>query len=396
MKNITLYKKQIIIFFLAISIMMVSLTAMIVETRSHLLQAKANVYMSRVIEDRSPLENSFRILKDGCTWYVDNNLNITGKRDNNMVPLIQIGDVILDTDYEIFVEYDGYLLVDDNIGNVLFKLLWYGALFSFILIVIMLLLLDTSVSKERDHTLKILLSNEALSSSKTTIMITENVHHELNTPMEVIENKIAKIQDFLLPVLLNEDLFVKEYALEINDDFELIAESAELVHNVLNSMKEYKHLRYSNGNKTLYDIINGAFSILNYTTGNFNYEVDVRLKLYKLDDSTFRNATLVNIILNHLKNSLSANSTKIIVLFDKIEKGICTFRIIDNGNGIAKKNIAEIFKPNFSTKDVPGEISGNGLFLNKTILTEHSGGLKLIDTSTLGTTFGIGVPAILR
>lgn len=387
------YKKQILIFSLSLLVMFMTITAVIVETRAELLKTKADHYISKVVSNGKGDQASFRILKDSHTWYVNDKLQITNQKDNLMIALTTIDNIIIDTDFEIFVKTKGYLIVDDNIKDILYRLTEYAIGFTFFLIVIFLSLIHNTSKNERDATLRILMSNEALSSNKTTIMITENVHHELNTPMEVIVNKMAKIKEYMMPVLLNNELFSREGALELNDDFELIEESTELIHNVLNSMKEYKHLRYSNGNKTLYDIINGAFSVLNYTAGNFKYSVDVRLKLYKLDDVSFKNATLVHIILNHLKNSLSANSENIIVLFDNFDKKDCYFRIIDNGNGIEKKHLDNIFKANFSTKDIPGEISGNGLYLNRSILREHKGDVKLIDTSLQGTTFGLFVPA---
>ena len=160
-------------------------------------------------------------------------------------------------------------------------------------------------------------------------------------------------------------------------------------------MKGFKHLRYSNGNKTLADIIDGGFKIINISNTNFDYEVDEKLMGYSLS-STLKNADLLSILLNHFKNSLEANASKIYVLFSSYKDGKINIRIIDNGLGIPEEARSKIFKANFSTKIGDSGVRGNGMYLNKHIMNTTGGDIKLIETSRKGTTIELSFQAKIR
>ena len=101
---------------------------------------------------------------------------------------------------------------------------------------------------------------------------------------------------------------------------------------------------------------------------------------------------MLNILLNHLKNSLEANSNKIHIVFNNINKNSLYFSIIDNGSGIPQEMVKRIFLPNSSTKEEYNQfIRGNGLYLNKSILTLSQGDVTLLNTSKYGTTFQLRI-----
>jgi len=239
-----------------------------------------------------------------------------------------------------------------------------------------------TLKDEKSNSMLLLAGNEALLSSKTMITIAENIHHELNTPLEVIDNKIIKIYESL-------DLETKN---KLKKDFDYIKIASEQIYGVLSKMKEYKHLRYSNGNKTIKDIINGSFKIISLSNTNFEYKVDENLKDYKLNPNKIKNADLLSIMINHIKNSLEANATIIYVIVDKVQEKYIYIRIIDNGNGVPEHIKKDMFKPNLSSKGSVGDIRGNGMFLNKHIMKSASGDIRLIDTSSKGTTIELKVP----
>jgi signal transduction histidine kinase len=236
------------------------------------------------------------------------------------------------------------------------------------------------------------------------ITIAENIHHELNTPLEVIDNKIEKIRKIYLDSLnlcsnticdeCRSYIFKNEKKmLTLEEDFEFIKTSSEQIYSVLNKMKNFKHLRYSNGNKSVFDIATGGFKIINISNSNFDYYVDENLENYSLKKNSIKNAEMLSIFLNHIKNSLEANASIIKIFFVKEEPGFIIVRIIDNGNGIPENAIKHIFKPNFSTKDTDEDIRGNGMYLNKHILSSYRGNIKLIETSNKGTTLELKIPA---
>ena len=120
--------------------------------------------------------------------------------------------------------------------------------------------------------------------------------------------------------------------------------------------------------KTIKNIIDGGFKIINISNTNFCYNVDNSINNYTLKSDTLKNADLLSIILNHIKNSLEADASNVIILFNSYVKGILRLRILDNGKGIPIKAQKSIFEQNFSTKNTDSGIRGNGMYLNKHIL----------------------------
>ena len=257
-----------------------------------------------------------------------------------------------------------------------------------------------TLRKERALALKSLAGNEAILTNKSFILITENIHHELNTPLEVIDNKVEKINNTIQAYLhkrtpIDNEREIDKELLTLEDDFQFIRQSSEQIYMVLEKTRGFKQLRYSNGNKSIYDIIEGAFKIIGISNTNFSYKIDKELKNYKLNHKIvkdFKNADLLNILLNHLKNSLEANSNKIHIVFNNINKNSLYFSIIDNGSGIPQEMVKRIFLPNSSTKEEYNQfIRGNGLYLNKSILTLSQGDVTLLNTSKYGTTFQLRI-----
>jgi signal transduction histidine kinase len=264
-----------------------------------------------------------------------------------------------------------------------------------------------SIRKEKEDSMILMAGTEALLSNKSMIAIAENIHHELNTPLEVIDNKIEKIHGELRTFLegefeatknintIPEDRKQRNRKLEeLNDDFDFIKTSSEQIYAVLENMKSFKHLRYSNGNKSLADIIEGGFKIMKISNSNFEFNIDHNLGMYTLKPKTLKNAELLSIMINHFKNSLEANASKIFVYFTSFEDDFLTLRILDNGNGIPKNSQANIFKANFSTKNNDEDIRGNGMFLNKHMLNTHGGNVRLVESSSKGTTLELRIEVI--
>lgn len=275
-----------------------------------------------------------------------------------------------------------------------------------------------SICNEKESAIRQNTGNEALLANKSMIMITENIHHELNTPLEIIDNKIEKIHKVIETYLVeeyaffqkhgnNQDLSREEWELiekrEIDDklikltpDFEFIRTSSEQIYNILEKMKGFKHMRYSNGNKTIHDIFEGAFKIISISNSNYSHTIDEEFKTFSIESNRFRNADLLGIAINNIKNSVEASCSKIIILYAGCSKGLLKIRIIDNGGGIPKKAIKHIFEPNFSTKSNDNSIRGNGMYLNRQIVRQGGGDTTVVETSTVGTTIELIIPVKKR
>jgi len=312
--------------------------------------------------------------------------------------IIKYKNIYLDKEYHYFIlnpETKEYIHLDTTYVSMIHDRATMIFLPIVLIIFIVFLLLANRESSEA--TMRVLLANEALLGNKSMLEITENIHHEMNTPIEIIDNKIHEIEDSFGRLLDMKGCEKEENVGKIIQDFKFIKDSSEQIYNILDRMRGFKSIKYSNGNKSLYDIIETSFDMISQSNSNFTKKISFELRDYSLKHNIeLRNADLLSIMVNHIKNSLDANSNKIFVLFERIQGEYLYFRIIDNGSGIPIEAQKKIFKSNFSTKLTMDTIRGNGLYLNKSILTESKGNLKLIDTSKYGTTFEIRVPVVLR
>lgn len=278
-----------------------------------------------------------------------------------------------------------------------------------------------SIRNEKENAIRQNAGNEALLANKSMIMITENIHHELNTPLEIIDNKIEKIHRVIDDYLIGEFEFFQKHEgdlknvemsrydweqdekrdintrlIKLTPDFEFIKTASEQIYNILEKMKGFKHMRYSNGNKTVADIFEGAFKIISISNSNYTHDIDERLKSFSIESNSFRNADLLGIAINNIKNSIEATASKVLIVYAGFDNGFLKLRVIDNGAGIPKGAEKKIFDPNFSTKSNDNSIRGNGMYLNRQIIRQGGGDTKVLETSSSGTTIELIIPVKQR
>lgn len=214
--------------------------------------------------------------------------------------------------------------------------------------------------------------------------LTLNIHHEMNTPLFVVKNNTEK-------VLRNTDKPENKELLTTNLQY------LEQLFSIIDNMKEFKRVKHSNGDKTIYDLCQVSVNLINeIKTEKFDeYIVDEKLKKYKVDHTTgLENGDIVNNIINHIKNSLNANAGHFLIQLDDSyhRPGFIKILLIDSGNGIPDKIIKKLYQPNIvGNTTVRGE--GMGLYLNNLILSKVGGSDKLESTIiNKGTIFSITVP----
>ena len=97
-------------------------------------------------------------------------------------------------------------------------------------------------------------------------------------------------------------------------------------------------------------------------------------------------------LMSLLINSIEAmtNKGKITINLTR-EKNNIVIRIIDEGTGIAEKDLPHIFEPFYSTKEASFG-TGLGLAVVYGIITTHKGKIEIENTSNQGTTFKIVLP----
>lgn len=419
----TFIKKYILILFTIFALLSIVFTINVLcigKIYSTYLQKQLdyNIYEYNEVD----LEQLCRITNCSYVLRKDNNKLFTAfygdsqklwlhKADNNIVIKKIMDNYYIDNDYNILI-YNSLsnsyfaLNTEDFISEVKTIYLYTFLFVYFISFIFMYF----SYKREMQERMVQILSSESLSSSQSMILITENVHHELNTPLEVIDNKLEKVHRIINEHIVNEIKMntinkreeteerrsINKKMLSLEKDFDYIKLAIEQVLGTLDRMRGFKHLKYSNGNKTIYDICYGACKLLTISNSTFNFEVDEELKNYKIkynNSKTLKNVDLLNAIINHLKNSLEAKSSSIIIKVHNHRNDVLSLHIIDDGNGIPKKIMNDVFKPNFSTKTQPGYVRGNGMYINKYILNSCGGDVNIIDTNNNGTIIEINILA---
>lgn len=398
---------KIIGFMLLVSILECGFFIYVLYNYKNHTQQQANIFLynhpsKSSMKELCEIIGCYAILPNAIVKYDRTNaLNFRIIFDNNEIEIKTNNTfgLLFDDDYRLIINQHNIPIILDMTS--IYSYIKYTYCVSIILLsLFFIIFLVLSLKRERSIALKSLAGNEAILTNKSFILITENIHHELNTPLEVIDNKLEKIHSIIVEYLSrknpNHDKRDIDIALGcLEEDFYFIKQSSEQIYSVLEKTRGFKHLRYSNGNKSIFDIIDGAFKIMSISNSNFTYNIDNRLNDYKLNYKLvkdFKNADLLNIVLNHIKNSLEANSNKIHIVFNSYGKYSLSFSIIDNGKGVKPHLIKQIFSPNFSTKsNFDNVIRGNGLYLNKSILNSSQGDVTLLDSTQYGATFKIKI-----
>ena len=312
------------------------------------------------------------------------------------------------------------------------------------LIFLMRYLISSNIKSLKDGA-----SNTASLHNKNMSMLAEQLHHELNTPLSVVKELCDKVfSNMEVASTCNRvdkgsspctSCTMPEKFAEMSNFKRIIDNNIRQAFVFIERMADVKQIRYSNGNKSIYDIAKATFDIMGvYNRTNYTYDIDVSLRNYRIDHgSGLKNHELMNILVNHIKNSLEAGSCHIVVSLNKVvhykmnrldrslakaidflsthDLGVGTplaivilykfmstkarhntklarVALIDNGTGIPEEFQSKIFNLNSSTKKKNGVIRGAGLYLNREILRDSRGDLWLHKTNKTGTTFILDVP----
>ena len=236
---------------------------------------------------------------------------------------------------------------------------------------------------------------------KLLFNVAANVNHEVSSPLMVIKSingdlryerdELIKeispnlkctcggknddrcgvvIEDINVEALVGK---LRNYITSIDELIELGETAVDQIYDSLNSLSDYKTVKFSNGNMNIYMLMDISVKMLLRTnTNKFNeIIIDSELKKYSVyHDNGMTNSFFLNTIINHIKNSLEAKANKIEFKLSSITDKKLDILIIDNSSGVPEDIIESIYDLNKTTKsNIPGE-RGTGLHTNKLLLTE--------------------------
>jgi hypothetical protein len=231
------------------------------------------------------ITNCKEIQLDDNTIYVRNEKGVLSKHSAYKFEIIPI--VELTEKFNMILDIEEYHLkivkkYDSRINQALW-FTFYINLYFWVVYTIIFVYIEFK-SKRRSMLDRLDTSNSL--REKNMKILTENIHHELNTPLAIIHGNIRKLEIEMSGY--NE--ITHDRCVMFN--FDQTYSAIDQIDNVLQRMSNFKNLKYSNGNKTLKDIFNySANSMTIYKKSNFEIILDKSLKNYGLK-GTLKNGDL--------------------------------------------------------------------------------------------------------
>jgi two-component system NtrC family sensor kinase len=238
---------------------------------------------------------------------------------------------------------------------------------------------DTTEEREREDALR---RAERLAGLGTLI---GGVAHELNNPLQAIS------------------AFAELLVVDIDDPAlstraELIQREAERASRIVSSLRRLARDTQQAGERTLVDlndIVKHVLQVRSYTlqTGNISVVEHLEPVLPPVLGSRSEiEQVLLNLIVNAEQALASlAAGPRTITIVTRRERGSVVVSVRDNGPGIPREQLGQIFDPFYTTKS-PGEGTGLGLSLAHSIVAEHGGTLRASSSPGAGATFIMRLP----
>ena len=184
---------------------------------------------------------------------------------------------------------------------------------------------------------------------------------------------------------------------EIPKAFERMSEGVARVTNIVRAMKEFAHPDSSEQCEA--DINRALRSTLIVATHVYKFIAHVHTDFAELPDVVCNVGELNQVFLNLIVNSAHAIEdagrnieTGAIKIRTELSDDCVVIRISDNGCGIPPENLAKLYEPFFTTKEV-GRGTGQGLAIARSIVVgKHGGELSVSSTVGSGSEFTLKLP----
>jgi PAS domain S-box-containing protein len=239
------------------------------------------------------------------------------------------------------------------------------------------------------------------------------VAHEINTPIQYLNDSVAFIREALQDILAHNaklqaklpqepiDEDVEELRQELPPALARVADGLGRIAEIVRSMKEFSYADQREMSQV--DLNRAINSTLVIARSEYKYVADVDVKLGELPLVTCHGGQINQVVLNLVVNAAHAIGDRVKGTHDK---GLITVRtymegdnavimIGDTGGGIPEAIRKRIFEPFFTTKEV-GKGTGQGLSIAHSVVKSHGGSLDFQTELGQGTNFFIRLPTSTR
>ena len=237
------------------------------------------------------------------------------------------------------------------------------------------------------------------------------VAHEINTPIQYLNDSVAFIRDAMHDLLAhNAKLQAKLPDEELDDDIEelrvdlppaldRIADGLGRIAEIVRSMKEFSHVDQREMSQV--DLNRAINSTLVIARSEYKYVADVETEFGELPPVTCHGGQINQVVLNLVVNAAHAigdqvkgtSNKGLITVRTYMEDGHAVVMIGDTGGGIPEAIQKRIFEPFFTTKEV-GRGTGQGLSIAHSVVKAHGGTLDFQTEPGKGTKFFVRLPLV--
>jgi two-component system nitrogen regulation sensor histidine kinase NtrY len=212
---------------------------------------------------------------------------------------------------------------------------------------------------------------------------------------EVARRIAHEVKNPLTPISLSAQRLKRRYSEHINEPVfdectRMIIDHVELIRNLVNEFSTFARFPTADPKPCqLAPIIEETVSL--YREGHpdivFNIRIGDDIPQMNLDRQQFKQA-MINLVDNAVAAVRNQGHIAITAAFDPILK-LVRLEVADDGTGIPDSDKIRLFEPNFSTKKAG---MGLGLTIVNSIVTDHSGMIRVQDNLPKGAKFVIELP----
>ena len=242
--------------------------------------------------------------------------------------------------------------------------------------------------KESEYRRKIeqqMIATERLASLGT---LAAGVAHEINNPLAVISESAGWMSQLLAKDELKDMYRRQDFEKALDKLGKSVERAKRITHQLLGFVRRSDSFV---SEVNLSNLIDDAIQLVEHETRKRNIQI-IR-KMDSLSDTIWSDSyqirqALVNLLTNAV-HAVGSEGSISISLEDLDDQLAITVR--DSGEGIPIENLDKIFEPFFSTKS-PGEGTGLGLFVTRSIIEKLGGSIEVESEIGQGASFCIRLP----
>ena len=230
-----------------------------------------------------------------------------------------------------------------------------------------------------------IIATERLASLGT---LAAGVAHEINNPLAIIKESVGWMK-----LILNKEELAKmprkqDFSNALGKIENAIERARRITHQLLGSVKETDSAL---AEIKINELTDEAVDLIKKEAKNkdieITQEIDPSAATIWSDPYKLR-----QVLINLITNAVHATGTggKISIILENTGDDVA-LTVRDTGQGIPKENLKKIFEPFFSTKP-PGEGTGLGLFVCRSIIEKLGGKMEVESQLGRGTSFCIRLP----